>query len=335
MAFFNSVTSFLVLAALIINSSQPASNLFVVNLIFYAVFTPILATIISRIMFAGENSLIVEDALKRVDDILNIRPFEQLENPKRFFRHDIRIENLSFGYDGSNRSAINNINILIKEKSMVAFVGFSGSGKTTLANLITRFYEPKEGKIFIGDIDIKDVSMDELNRNIAYVFQDSRLFRGSILENVRLGKADASIDEVQKALEDAQCKDIISKLPNGVNTVLGTKGMYLSGGEKQRIAIARCFLKDAPIVVFDEATAFADPENERLVSKAFKNLSKNKTVIMIAHRLTSITDADEIFVFDDGRIIANGKHNDLVDNCSQYQKLWSNYQKSINWKVRR
>lgn len=242
------------------------------------------------------------------------------------------LENVSYSYDGK-KDALHNISLHIKPGQTVAFVGPSGSGKTTLANLISRFFDAQKGKVLIGGVDIKEVKKEDLMNMVSYVFQDSRLIKKSILENVKMAKPGASREEVMQALKSAQCGDIIQKFPNGVDTVIGAKGVYLSGGEQQRIAIARAMLKNAPILVLDEATAFADPDNEVLVQKAFAAMSKNKTVIMVAHRLTTIQHADCIYALKDGEIEESGNHAELIQNGGLYSRMWSEYQTSVHWKV--
>ena len=230
-------------------------------------------------------------------------------------------------------NAIDGITLDIKPGEHVAFVGPSGGGKTTLASLIARFWDVKEGSIKIGGVDVKDIATNELMKQVSYVFQDSKLLKMSILDNVRMGRLDATDEEVIKALKDAMCWDIIEKLPDGIHTMIGSKGTYVSGGEAQRISIARAFLKNAPILILDEATAFADPDNEIMVQQAFANLSKDKTVIMIAHRLSTVVDADKICVLSGGKVAESGKHDELLKKNGIYSHMWNEYQKSVNWKV--
>ena len=246
---------------------------------------------------------------------------------------DISLKNVTYRYDGAERDALNNISFEIKSGEQVAFVGPSGGGKTTLAELISRFFDVTSGEIKIGGVDIKKIPQSELMKKVSFVFQDSKLLKTSILENVRLSRPEASEKEVLEALHKAQCDDIIQKLPDGLNTIIGAKGTYLSGGEKQRIAIARSFLKDSPILILDEATAFADPDNETKVQAAFQELSKKKTVIMIAHRLSTITGADHIFVLNEGSLVEDGNHEELMAKNGLYKKMYDEYQKSIEWKV--
>lgn len=245
----------------------------------------------------------------------------------------ITIDNITFTYEGASRNAIDHISLNVKPGEHIAFVGPSGGGKTTLASLIARFWDVKEGSIKIGNVNVKDITSRELMNQISYVFQDSKLLKMSILDNVRIGKPDASEAEVMKALKDAQCMYIIEKFPEGIHTMIGAKGIYVSGGEAQRLSIARAFLKNAPVLILDEATAFADPDNEQKVQAAFDNLSKDKTVIMIAHRLSTITNADHIYVLENGKIAEDGRHDQLLKNHGVYAHMWEEYNKSVNWKV--
>lgn len=276
--------------------------------------------------------MIVGDAIGRIDEVLNEKPLpESSENniPKD---NGITLEHVSYSYDGV-KNALNDVSLSIKPGQTVALVGASGSGKTTLANIVTRFFDPQKGRILIGNIDIRDIPKETLMDKVSFVFQNSRLIKASILENVRMAKPNATREEITHALEAAQCLDIIEKLPNGIDTVVGTKGVYLSGGEQQRIAIARAILKNAPILILDEATAFADPDNEVRVQQALSALSKGKTVIMVAHRLSSITNADCIYVLQDGQIAESGPHNQLIEKNGIFTKMWQDYSKAAEWKI--
>ncbi len=327
----NGVFVFLIAAGILFTKND-VSNAFLLNLLFYIIITPIISVTLTKIMYQSENEMIVDDAIKRIDSIFDMKPLPETDNPKHPKDSSARIENVSYSYDGK-KMALANINADIKSGETVAFVGPSGGGKSTLANIISRFFDPQEGRIFIGGVDVKDISKNELMNTVSFVFQNSRLIKASILENVRLGRPDATNDEVMQVLKSAQCMDIIEKLPNGVNTVIGTKGVYLSGGEQQRIAIARAMLKNAPIIILDEATAFADPDNEVRVQQAFNALSKGKTVIMIAHRLSTVVNADKIFVLENGRIVESGRCNELINNNNLFAKMWNEYNTSIQWKV--
>lgn len=330
----NSIFAFLIAIALIMQGVSAVDDVFILNLIFYIVFTPIISTTMIRVMFMSENTMIVEDALSRVDSILSIEPLKEASNPKEPVSDEIIFEDVSFKYKGKDRYALDKVNFVAKENSITALVGPSGGGKSTIASLINRFYDVERGSIKIGGVDVKDISKVRLMKEISYVFQDSRLLKTSILDNVKMGKEDATLEEVNEALRLAQCEDIIKKLPDGINTVIGSKGTYLSGGEMQRISLARAILKDSKIIILDEATAFADPENEALIQKAFQSLSNNKTVIMIAHRLSTVKNADNILVVNDGHIEEEGTHIELVNKDGIYKKMWNDYQKSVKWRVK-
>lgn len=304
-----------------------------INLLFYIIITPVLTVTLGKIMYGGENRMIVEDALKRTDGILSRKPLPEADKEQNIKDHSIALQNVSFRYENAGRDALHQINLDIKEGEHVAFVGPSGGGKTTLASLIARFYDTTEGKVCIGGVDVKDIPSAQLMNMVSFVFQDSKLLKMSIYDNVRMGKKDATREEVMEALKNAQCEDIIAKLPDGVDTVIGSQGTYVSGGEAQRLSIARAMLKNAPILILDEATAFADPDNEAKVQQAFTKLSAGKTVIMIAHRLSSIVDADSICVLKDGEITEKGTHKTLLEQNGLYAHMWEEYNKSVSWKV--
>ena len=331
--FINSAFAFLIVLALILTGGGPVAQPILLNFIFYVIFTPIIATAMSKVMYMSENGMIVADALSRIHSVLDVEPLPEPHSAKAPADNSVTLENVTFRYSGSTEDAIKNISLQVEAGETVALVGPSGGGKTTVAGLISRFWDVTSGAIQIGGTNVKDIPKDILMDTVAYVFQDSKLLKTSILENVRLSKPDASRQEVERVLHEAQCDDIIQKLPQGIDTVIGTCGVYLSGGEQQRIAIARVMLKNAPILILDEATAFADPENEALVQRAFERLSKGKTVIMIAHRLTTIKNADRIFVLREGQVEENGTHDSLVANGRLYAKMWQDYQTSVSWKV--
>lgn len=330
----NGIFAALIIAAYTLGGNQITTQ-FALNLIFYILITSTLTTTLMKVAYAGESQMIVEDALNRMDGIFAVSPLPQSDKKSIPKDSSISIENVTFAYDESKDNAIDGITMHVKAGEHVALVGPSGGGKTTLASLIARFWDVKSGSIRLGDADVKDIDAKELMNQVSYVFQDSKLLKMSILENVRMGRPDAGDDEVMKALQAAQCMDIIEKFPDGVNTVIGSKGIYVSGGEAQRLSIARAFLKNAPVLILDEATAFADPDNERLVQKAFENLAKDKTVIMIAHRLSTVTDADCIYVLKDGRIAESGTHDELTAKNGIYTHMWNEYNKSVNWQVGR
>ncbi len=330
----NGIFAALIIAAYTLGGNQITTQ-FALNLIFYILITSTLTTTLMKVAYAGESQMIVEDALNRMDGIFAVSPLPLSDKKNIPKDSSISIENVTFAYDESKDNAIDGITMHVKAGEHVALVGPSGGGKTTLASLIARFWDVKSGSIRLGDADVKDIDAKELMNQVSYVFQDSKLLKMSILENVRMGRPDAGDDEVMKALQAAQCMDIIEKFPDGVNTVIGSKGIYVSGGEAQRLSIARAFLKNAPVLILDEATAFADPDNERLVQKAFENLAKDKTVIMIAHRLSTVTDADCIYVLKDGRIAESGTHDELTAKNGIYTHMWNEYNKSVNWQVGR
>ena len=327
----NAVFAFLIAGGIIFTRGGVTNEL-LLNLLFYVIITPVISTTLTKIMFMSEDSMIVADAIKRVDSVLDAAPLSETGAPKTPRDNSVRLRNVSYSYDGI-KDALHNVSLYIKPGETAAFVGPSGGGKSTLASLISRFFDPVSGSVEIGGTDIRDIRKEELMDMVSFVFQDSRLIKTSILENVRMAKPGASREEVMQALLAAQCGDIIEKLPNGIDTVIGTKGVYLSGGEQQRIAIARAMLKNAPILILDEATAFADPDNEVLVQKAFTEMAKNRTVIMIAHRLTTVRNADRIYVLKDGEIEESGSHGGLVEKGGLYSRMWNDYQTSVNWKV--
>lgn len=331
--FINSAFAFLIVLALILAGGEAIGQSILLNFIFYVIFTPIIATAMSKVMYLSENGMIVADALTRIHSILDAEPLPEPHSSKAPADNSVTLENVTFRYQNNTEDALKNVTLRVGTGETVALVGPSGGGKTTVAGLISRFWDVTGGAIQIGGINVKDISKDVLMDTVSYVFQDSRLLKTSILENVRLSRPDASRQEVEQALHEAQCDDIIAKLPQGIDTVIGTKGVYLSGGEQQRIAIARVMLKNAPVLILDEATAFADPENEALVQKAFERLSKGKTVIMIAHRLTTIKNADHIFVLREGHVEETGTHDSLVKRGGLYARMWQDYQTSVSWKV--
>ncbi len=309
------------------------SDTFLLNLMFYIIITPIITVTLNKIMYASENQMIVEDALTRIDSILEKKPLTEAAGKAEPKDMSITFENVSFRYEDAAKDALHNVNLKIGEGEHVAFVGPSGGGKSTLASLIARFFDTTEGQIRIGGVDVRDIPSKQLMDMVSFVFQDSKLLKMSVYENVRMGRKDATREEVLEALKNAQCEDIIEKLPDGIDTVIGAKGTYVSGGEAQRLSIARAMLKNAPILILDEATAFADPDNEAKVQQAFSKLSKGKTVIMIAHRLSSVVDADRICVLKDGEIVESGTHQELSVAQKLYAHMWDAYNKSVRWKV--
>lgn len=330
-AAINGVFAFLIAGGLLFTQNGVTSG-FLLNLIFYIIITPIISVTLTKIMFQSENAMIVDDALQRIDSVLNLQPLAEAARPQAPQGSSVELEHVRFSYDGK-KNALKNISLSIPAGQTVAFVGPSGGGKTTLANIISRFFDPQSGVVKIGGVDVRDIPKEALMNTVSFVFQNSRLIKASILENVRMGKPYATRQEVMRALENAQCTDIIEKLPNGIDTIIGTKGVYLSGGEQQRIAIARVMLKDSPIIILDEATAFADPDNEAKVQTAFSRLSRGKTVIMIAHRLSTVVHADQIYVVKDGEIAESGTFDELIRQNGIFSGMWNNYQTSVQWKV--
>ena len=332
MTCINAIFLALVVAAFLITGDGIA-NADILNVMYYIIVTPLITVALTKVAYSGEAEMTLIDALKRADQILAIEPLPESETPLVPKDSGIELEHVSYRYKDATRDAVSDISLSIRPGEHVALVGPSGSGKTTLAELLVRFFDVTEGRISIGGVNIKDMSSAVLMEQVSFVFQDSRLIKTSILENVRMGRPSATEEEVLAALEKAQCMDIIHKLPQGIHTILGEKGTYLSGGEQQRITIARAVLKDAPILILEEATAFADPDNETKVQAAFSEMAKDKTVIMIAHRLSTVSDADRIFVLSDGKLLESGSHEDLMDRNGLYKRMFDEYSRSIEWKV--
>lgn len=340
----NGAFAFLIAGGIIFSRGGVTDEL-LLNLIFYIVITPVIGTTLTKIMFMSEDAMIVNDALSRIDEVMNEKPLPESTEKSVPSDNSIVFEHVSYSYGenetdknsspgrGGRKNALNDVSLSIAPGQKAALVGPSGGGKTTLAKMIARFFDPREGRILIGNTDIRNIPKETLMDKVSFVFQESRLIKASVLENVRMAKPQATRDEVVRALKAAQCTDIIEKLPDGIDTVIGAKGVYLSGGEQQRITIARAVLKNAPILILDEATAFADPDNEARVGKALAELSRGKTVIMIAHRLSSITDADCIYVLRDGRIEESGNYNDLIRKNGIFTRMWKNYSEAAEWKI--
>lgn len=339
----NGVFAFLIAGGIIFTRGGVTNEL-LLNLIFYIVITPVIGTTLTKIMFMSEDAMIVNDAISRIDEVLNEKPLSESDVDHVPSDHSITLEHVSYSYNKEQvpeKNALNDVSLRVEPGQVVALVGASGGGKTTLANIVTRFFDPQEGRILIGNVDIRDIRKETLMDKVSFVFQNSRLIKASILDNVRMAKPDATREEIADALKAAQCLDIIEKLPNGIDTVVGTNGVYLSGGEQQRIAIARAILKNAPILILDEATAFADPDNEVRVQQALSALAKGKskdnsagkTVIMIAHRLSSIKDADCIYVLQDGEIVESGTHSGLIEKNGIYNRMWKNYSEAAAWRL--
>lgn len=328
----NSVFVFLIAGGFVL-SYRGADNEMLLNILFYIIITPVISLTLTKLMFMSENGMIVQDAINRIDSVMQSQGLSQPTVPQHPKDNSVVLSHVTFSYDGT-KNALEDVSLSIGAGQTAAFLGPSGGGKTTLAALIARFFDPQSGSISIGGVNVKDIEKNELMDTISFVFQDSHLIKGSILDNVRMGKPDASEEEVMAALKAAQCMDIVEKFPDGVNTIIGSQGIYLSGGETQRLTVARAMLKNAPVLILDEATAFADPDNETKVQAAFNELVMGRTVIMIAHRLTTVVNTDLIFVLEDGHLEESGSFAELSgQKNSLFGTMWENYQKSVRWKV--
>ena len=327
----NGVFAFLIAGGLLMTKNGVTPE-FLLNLLFYIIITPVISLTLTKIMYMSENQLIVADALNRIDSVLKAAPVSIPDAPQHPKDGSVELKDVVFSYDGTT-DVVNGVSLRIPSGSTVALVGPSGGGKSTLASLMCRFFDVKRGSILVGGANVRDIPKEELMNTVSFVFQNSRLLKGTLLDNVKLGKPDATEEEVLAALKAAQCMDIVEKFPDGLHTVIGTKGVYLSGGEQQRIAIARAFLQNAPILILDEATAFADPDNEAKVQAAFAELAKGRTVIMIAHRLSTVANADCIYVVEDGRIAESGTRDALCAKNGIFAKMWQDYGSSVQWKV--
>lgn len=337
-AFIVSINGFfaLLIPAGILLAGSVVDVKFFANFMFYIIFTPICAVMMMKIMTVSQDWMLASCALDSIEAILNECPLVDPINPQKPKNHSIEFEGVYFDYENvdGDEHILNDVNLKINENETVALVGPSGGGKTTIASLIPRFWDVNKGSIKVGDVDVRDISTKELMKNISFVFQNTTLFKDSIYNNVAIGRKGASREDVKKALSLTQCDDIIDELPDGIDTVIGSEGTYLSGGQQQRIALARAVLKDAPIIILDEATALADPENEYLIQKAISEITKDKTVIMIAHRLSSVKSVDKIYVVENGRIVEEGNHHTLVDSEGIYSRMWVEFNQSIQWKVK-
>ena len=327
----NGVFAFLIAGALLLTHGGYDAE-FLLDMLFYIIITPVISVTLTRIMFQSENAMIVDDALRRIDQVMDARPLTESGKPKHPADGSVIAENVTFSYDGEN-NALDGASIEARPGETIALVGPSGGGKTTLASLIARFWDAKSGRILVGGADVRDIEKRELMDSVSFVFQNSRLIKASVFENVRLARPEADREEVMAALEAAQCSDIIAKLPQGVDTVIGARGVYLSGGEQQRIAIARVILKNSPVIILDEATAFADPDNESRVQAAFTRMSEGRTVIMIAHRLSTVANADRIYVLRGGRIAESGGFRELIERGGVFAGMWRDYETAARWKV--
>ena len=332
LTFINGAFALLIPAALLLTSGGNVRTV-LVNFIFYALFAPACGQMINRIMYMSEAVMEADEAVGRLDEILGQEPMKTVKIQKRPADATVSFDHVTFAYPGADRPALDNVSFTVRPGQVVALVGPSGGGKTTAASLIPRFWDTDSGTVSIGGINVREMDTETLMKQVAFVFQDTRLFKESLMENIRAARPSASREDVLAAAHAARCDDILKKLPQGLDTVVGTKGVYLSGGEQQRIALARAILKDAPIVVLDEATAFADPENEHQIQKAFEVLTKNKTVLMIAHRLSTVQDADSIIVLSNGKITEQGSHENLLAQYGVYAAMWKEYQRSARWRV--
>lgn len=327
----NSIFAFLIIGAFWFSHGKITGD-FLLDMLFYIIITPVITVVLTKIMYMNENEMMVKDAIDRIDSVLNMESLTDPANPSRPADNSVELRGVTFSYDGT-KNALSDISLKISAGQTAAFVGPSGGGKSTLASIVARFFDPQQGKVLVGGVDVKDTDKEVLMNTVSFVFQNSKLIKASILDNVRLGKPNATKAEVMQALKAAQCMDIIEKFPNGVNTMIGSEGVYLSGGEAQRIAIARAVLKNSPIIILDEATAFADPDNEAKVQAAFNELARGKTVIMIAHRLSTVVNTDRIFVLREGKLAENGTFDELVKNGGTFANMWNEYRRSIEWKV--
>lgn len=316
---------------LIANGQNPMTTL--ADMLLFVIITPVISKNVMRIMYLYEQLFLAKESLDRLENLLEASPLPEPETSQKIDGFDIRLENVSFRYEGAETDTLHEINLTIPSGETTALVGPSGSGKTTIARLIPRFWDVSAGCVSIGGVDIRRMSSEELMRNISFVFQHTRLFKMSLLDNIRYGTPEATIEQINRAIDLSQSREIVDRLPQGLDTLIGSEGTYLSGGEQQRIVLARAILKNAPIVILDEATAYADPENEYLIRQALAHLTRGKTVLMIAHRLTTVQDAGNIVVVNDGRIDEQGTHQELIDKHGMYYHMWNEYRKAITWKL--
>lgn len=329
----NAFAFLLVPTGIILIGHGGETAIIVSDMVLYVLIAPIIAANVMKAMHLSQNLFLANEAVDRLEKLTATPPLPESYEPEKAAAFDVSLRNVSFRYEAAEHDAVSHIDLDIPQGKTVALVGASGSGKTTIARLIPRFWDVREGSLKIGGVDVRHMDKAMLMRNVSFVFQNTRLFKTSILENIRYGNPDATIEQVNRAVDLSQSREIIERLPQGLDTVIGAEGTYLSGGEQQRIVLARAILKDAPIVVLDEATAFADPGNEHLIRQAFAHLTCGKTVLMIAHRLTTVQDADNIVVVDKGRIAEQGTHQQLMEQATLYYKMWNEYQKSVAWKL--
>jgi len=328
-----SAAFFLIPMAIFLVGNGENLALVLADFIFYLLISPIFTMLLMKSMYFQQNSRIAEQAIDRLDNLLSYPAMSYSKNSRPITSHSLEFKNVAFSYEGAGKRAVDGISFILNKGETIALVGASGGGKTTIARLAARFWDADEGEVLVGGINVKDISKKELMNNISFVFQNTKLFKGTLKENVVFGKENVTDQEIKKAIDSSQSREIIENLPDGLDTVIGSKGTYLSGGEQQRIALARAFVKNAPIVLLDEATAFADPDNEHLIQKALKELSRGKTTLMIAHRLTSVHNVDRILVIENGRIAEEGTHEALMIKGGLYKTMWDEYQQSVAWKI--
>ena len=329
----NGFAYFLIPAAILLIGNASNYTTVILNVFLYVLVTPIFSQSIMKSMYLNQAIGQAKEAIDRLENLISVKPLPVAANPERISGYEVRFDRVSFSYPGTGQKAVDQVSFVIGKGKTIALVGASGGGKTTIARLIPRFWDVDEGAVTIGGVNVKNIASDELMRQISFVFQNTRLFKTSLLENIKYGNPSATLEEVNKAVDLAQCREIINRLPKGLDTKIGTEGTYLSGGEQQRVVLARAILKNAPIVVLDEATAFTDPENEHLIQQALKKLTEGKTVLIIAHRLTTIQNADNILVIGAGKIVEQGSHNELLAKKGFYTKMWNEYRKSVQWTI--
>lgn len=329
----NGVAVFLVPVAILLAPGEGDFGAFAANFAFYAIFSAVIPTAMTRVMFMSEAFQSAADAVERVEEVLKAPVIEAPANPRRPVDNSLAFEDVSFSYEGADAPALSHVSFSVPAGSTVALVGPSGGGKTTAASLVPRFWDACEGRVLVGGVDVRELDPHDLMNRVAFVFQANRLFKQSIFENVRAARPCATRKEVRDALRAAQCDDIVEKLPDGIDTVYGADGIHLSGGEVQRLMLARAILKRADVVVLDEATAFADPENEVKIQRAFGELARGRTVLMVAHRLSTVRNADRIVVLDAGRVAEQGTHSELLAAGGLYARMWADYEQAVSWKI--